>query len=160
VHLAVFRLAVQHRVASRVKTRQAWHAAVRHTGLLFQLPTPASDGSATFTEAATASSSITSGEGLAAAAPSRGDADGAAVLEPVSALPYPQLSQTVSSANFAPAAHLAEHYSPPGGMLFRHHHAWLHDCPLGVLRADLVSGVDKLAKLCCWLKDRHASIFE
>jgi hypothetical protein len=90
-----------------------------------------------------------SGEGLAAAAaaPSRGDADGAAVLEPVSALPYPQLSQTVSSANFAPAAHLAEHYSPPGGMLSRLHHAWLDDCPLGILRADLVSGVHTLAKL-------------
>ncbi|KAL0051588.1 hypothetical protein WJX82_010441 [Trebouxia sp. C0006] len=103
------------RVASRVKTRQAWHAAVRHTGLLFQLPSPASDGSDTITDAATASSSMKSGEGsAAAAAPSRGDFDGAAVLEAVSALPYPQLSQTVSSANFAPAAHLAEHYSPPG----------------------------------------------
>ncbi|DBA81775.1 hypothetical protein WJX77_012226 [Trebouxia sp. C0004] len=103
------------RVASRVKTRQAWHAAVRHTGLLFQLPTPPSDGSDTFTDAPTASSGMTSGEGPAAAAvPSRGDADGVALLEAVSALPYPQLSQTVSSANFAPAAHLAEHYSPPG----------------------------------------------
>ncbi|DBA76620.1 TPA: hypothetical protein ACH3X2_008667 [Trebouxia sp. C0005] len=105
------------RVASRVKTRQAWHAAVRHTGLLFQLPSPASDGYDTFGDAATASSSMLSGEGSAAAAaeaPSRGDADGAALLEAVSALPFPQLSQTVSSANFAPAAHLAEHYSPPG----------------------------------------------
>ena len=119
----MLKLAVQHRVASRVKTRQAWHAAVRHTGLLFQLPIPPSDDSDTFTDAATASSSILSGEGSAAAAPSRGDADGAAVLEPVSALPYPQLSQTVSSANFAPAAHLAEHYSPPGGMLSHLHHA-------------------------------------
>lgn len=102
------------RIASRVKTRQAWHAAVRHTGLLFQLPTPASDGSDTFTDAATASSSIIPGEGSAAAAPSRDDTNGAALLEAVSVLPYPQLSQTVSSANFAPAAHLAEHYSPPG----------------------------------------------
>lgn len=103
------------RVASRVKTRQAWHAAVRHTGLLFQLPTPASDGSDSCTDTATASSSMKSGEGSAAAAvPSRGDADGAPVLEAMSALPFPQLSQTVSSANFAPAAHLAEHYSPPG----------------------------------------------
>ncbi len=116
---------MQHRVASRVKTRQAWHAAVRHTGLLFQLPSPASDGCDTFTDAATASSTVTPGEGsaaAAAAAPSRDDA-GAPVLEAVSALPYPQLSQTVSSANFAPAAHLAEHYSPPGGMLSCLHHA-------------------------------------
>lgn len=143
----VLTLTVQHRVASRVKTRQAWHAAVRHTGLLFQLPSPASDGSDTITDAATASSSMKSGEGsAAAAAPSRGDFDGAAVLEAVSALPYPQLSQTVSSANFAPAAHLAEHYSPPGGMLSRL--TCMVGCsPLGILRADLVSGVHTLAKL-------------
>ena len=46
------------------------------------------------------------------------EAVGAASVKGSADLPYPQLSQTVSSANFAPAAHLAEHYSPLGGVFF------------------------------------------
>ena len=32
-------------------------------------------------------------------------------------LPYPALTQTISSAQLAPQAHMLEHYSPPGGAL-------------------------------------------
>ena len=59
-----------------------------------------------------------SGLGAPDASHAEGNAgeDGAACLEAAAAeLPYPQLAQSVSSASFAPAAHLAEHYSPPGG---------------------------------------------
>ena len=87
------------RAATKVKTQQAWHAAVRHTGLLFQLtaPAPQVDTAA----ALSAAQAQNDPEALQKAA--------------AAALPYPQLAQTVSSTNFAPAAHLAEHYSPPGG---------------------------------------------
>ena len=89
------------RAATRVKTQQAWHAAVRHTGLLFQLPAPAPT---TATAAATALSAAQASD------------DSEALQEAAdAALPYPQLAQTVNSTNFAPLAHLSEHYSPPGG---------------------------------------------
>lgn len=114
------------RAASRVRTRQAWHAAVRHTGLLFQLPTPLSPPAHSPPAAATATPSTVDpppGEGSnGVGAPDTSRAEGseeeggAACLEAAAAeLPYPQLAQSVSSASFAPAAHLAEHYSPPGG---------------------------------------------
>lgn len=122
------RLAMQCRSASRVKTRQAWHAAVRHTGLLFQLhlpapPTPPCQ-SDTSTEIATASfgkgaDHVTGGRHAG------GEAECPTGQEAAEALPYPQLSQTVSSTNFAPAAHLAEHYSPPGGDPSRATCTWL-----------------------------------
>lgn len=56
--------------------------------------------------------------------------DGASCLEAAADLPYPQLAQTVSSASFAPAAHLAEHYSPPGGAhaMLLTRHAAVHAC--------------------------------
>lgn len=114
------------RAASRVRTRQAWHAAVRHTGLLFQLPTPPSTSAHNPPAAATATPSTADpppsagstgvgGPDASCAERSAGE-HGAACLEAAAAeLPYPQLAQSVSSASFAPAAHLAEHYSPPGG---------------------------------------------
>ena len=103
------------RAASKVRTRQAWHAAVRHTGLLFQLPVPASVGAAPTSFTADSHFVSASAQDPHSPESSRAEADdagGSAALE----LPYPQLAQTVSSANFAPAAHLAEHYSPPGGL--------------------------------------------
>lgn len=117
------------RAASRVRTRQAWHAAVRHTGLLFQLPAPPSPSANTPPAAAAAAdaTSLSKSDPPRSAGSSGGEApnathaegseeeDGAACLEAAAELPYPQLAQTVSSASFAPAAHLAEHYSPPGG---------------------------------------------
>ena len=114
------------RSASRVRTRQAWHAAVRHTGLLFQLPTPPSPSAPTPPVAAIAtpsstdpslSAGSTGGAVADASHAEEGEEDGgAACLEAAAELPYPQLAQTVSSASFAPAAHLAEHYSPPGSV--------------------------------------------
>ena len=134
--------------ASRVRTRQAWHAAVRHTGLLFQLPT--SPPAHTPPAAAAATPSTTDpphrANSTGPRAPDASHAEGsqaeigAACLEADAELPYPQLAQTVSSASFAPAAHLAEHYSPPGGthasylctVLIMHDH-WL---VLGDLQLD------------------------
>lgn len=108
------------RRAVRVKSQQAWHAAVRHTGLLFQLhPFPGHRQQAPSSEAPEAS---TSERATTAAASSPADGVAGGVRSgsqgcAASSLPYPQLQQTISSANFAPAAHLAEHYSPPGGGL-------------------------------------------
>ena len=102
---------LQCRAASKVKTRQAWHAAVRHTGLLFQLPPPSSKPAATSHTAAPITTSNTT-----KVAPQAEASAGTDATDAFQALPYPQLSQTVSGANFAPAAHLAEHYSPPGGV--------------------------------------------
>ncbi|KAL3142657.1 hypothetical protein ABBQ38_002966 [Trebouxia sp. C0009 RCD-2024] len=107
------------RVASKVRTRQAWHAAVRHTGLLFHLPTPPSPPAAPASVPATPALSGmdppgSSGGGEPDCAGGSEGGDGASCLEAAADLPYPQLAQTVSSASFAPAAHLAEHYSPPG----------------------------------------------
>lgn len=103
------------REAVRVKSRQAWHAAVRHTGLLFQLEPPSNSASlAKATQLPPISLNkddvVANGDAESSHAP-RGPEVGNAE----SSLPYPQLQQTISSANFAPAAHLAEHYSPPGG---------------------------------------------
>lgn len=106
------------RAASQVKSRQAWHAAVRHTGLLFQLPKPPLANAAASTSATATLAGdppFTSSLTGASHADDAEAAGSAACLDATDALPYPQLAQTVSSANFAPAAHLAEHYSPPGG---------------------------------------------
>ena len=110
------------REAVHVESRPAWHAAVRHTGLLFQLQPPAQDKPS---HAATELPPISlHGTGDGDDEPTVADTgnepnDAARHQEATdpgqSSLPYPQLSQTISSANFAPAAHLAEHYSPPGG---------------------------------------------
>lgn len=115
------RLAMQCRSASRVKTRQAWHAAVRHTGLLFQLPLPplptppCQSDDPTETAAASFGKETEHVTGDTGDRHAGGEAECPTGQEALEALPYPQLSQTVSSTNFAPAAHLAEHYSPPGG---------------------------------------------
>ncbi len=108
-------MSVQCRLASRVKTKQAWHAAVRHTGLLFKLPLPPTLFRTASTTAATLNTTDTSPNAAAESSKPEGEAGVTAAPDALDALPYPQLSQTVSSANFAPAAHLAEHYSPPGG---------------------------------------------
>lgn len=105
-----------------MRTRQTWHAAVRHTGLLFQLPNSPSLSAHTPPAAARPSRSdpprragSSGGEAPGPSHEGSEEEDGAACLEAAAELPYPQLAQTVSSASFAPAAHLAEHYSPPGG---------------------------------------------
>lgn len=109
-----------------MRTRHAWHAAVRHTGLLFQLPTSPSPlpsahnpfAAATATPSKTdppRSASLTGPRSPDASHAEATKAEDGAWLQAAAELPYPQLAQTVSSASFAPAAHLAEHYSPPGG---------------------------------------------
>ena len=125
------RLAMQCRSASRVKTRQGWHAAVRHTGLLFQLPLPPLPTPPCQSDTSTETAAASLGKGADHVTEGRlagSEAECPAGQEAAEALPYPQLSQTVSSTNFAPAAHLAEHYSPPGGDPSRATCTWL-PCP-------------------------------
>ena len=106
-----------------MRTRHAWHAAVRHTGLLFQLSTSPSPlpsahnpfAAATATPSKTDPPSLNGPRAPDASHAEATKAEDGAWLEAAAELPYPQLAQTVSSASFAPAAHLAEHYSPPGG---------------------------------------------
>ena len=95
-----------------MKSKQAWHAAVRHTGLLFQLEPPPPITSQAVEHELPLPISIDEGQANQADAPAKQQQAKASLQ---SSLPYPQLQQTISNANFAPAAHLAEHYSPPGG---------------------------------------------
>lgn len=95
---------------------------MRHTGLLFQLQPPAQDSSSHVANELPPISlhgTGVDGDGPMVAETGNEPNDAARHQQATgpgqSSLPYPQLSQTISSANFAPAAHLAEHYSPPGG---------------------------------------------
>lgn len=101
-----------HREAVRVKSKQAWHAAVRHTGLLFQLEPPAPITSQAVAHELPIPISIDEDQGNEPEAPAKQQQAQESVQ---SSLPYPQLQQTISNANFAPAAHLVEHYSSRGG---------------------------------------------
>lgn len=67
----------RYRKLCKVQTEDAWHAAVRHTGALFEL-TPNEDPFDNM------------------------------------ALPYPQLSTTITSIHMEPGTKIYEHYNPPG----------------------------------------------
>lgn len=115
LHATEFALSLLCRQAVRVKSRQAWRAAVRHTGLLFQLEAPNGGASlAKATQLPPVSLDKDSGQSESDPEATHGSSPWVSTATE-SSLPYPQLMQTISSANFAPAAHLTEHYSPPGG---------------------------------------------
>ena len=123
---------------NKVRTQQAWHAAVRHTGLLFQLPLLDRNN---IVAAAAAAIEIEDAEfesaqkrlgkakpppAKAAAKAKERAAQAEAYRQYVTALPYPQLARPISGPNFVPMSHIAEHYSPPGGETHQCIHPFTH----------------------------------